>query len=297
MNHNQEIKSNVQNDNHEIITIPTETKWHSICIPQFARIDETNRYFCRYWEINLFGPVFSTLIFAYCYVVFIIATYLYLSIKLKIASIVETSIFLILFLWSFFAASCMDPGFLPYNWSSSKKTWYSWEEQLTYLAISKEQIDFAKSHERAPSSVFSTQSGRFVLRGDHICGWISNWVGKRNHKQFILFGFYGSFLAISMFIWQFFIEINLKRRNITLYYLQIVASILECLFFLILFFTSLHHFILVSKNLTTLQHWKKKETKQLSFIQSLREVFGKDALILWLCPTPAFGKHIELLSE
>ncbi|OHT02237.1 DHHC zinc finger domain containing protein [Tritrichomonas foetus] len=271
----------------------SKNEWHSICCSCFVRIDGTSRYFCRHWEISLGIPIFVIALIIFCFTVFIFANYVdFPSLELKIVSLLEITIFLLLFLWSYFGAMCMDPGFLPYNWSMTRRFFYSWEEQLDFLAIDQEQVNFATSNDLPPNSSFSRSAGRFVVRADHICGWISNWVGKRNHKQFMLMLLYGSIFSSSLFVWRFAAKRSqsLKERSIAIYGCDITACVFECIFAFLLFGDFVIFLDELIKNRTQLDRMKKKNKKKLGCEEAMRQICGNGSIFCWICPTPAFGE-------
>jgi len=185
----------------------------------------------------------------------------------------------------------MDPGFLPYNWIETRKSKYLWQEQLNGLAILKEQFDFALNNPRPIEASFSHSSGRFIIRGDHICGWISNWVGKRNHKQFFLLMFWGSFFVYSLAFPRLLPGPSLENcTNDLIYSLANLASIIEIIIATLLLCGFISEILEIKQNVTKIQKWKniKSDTDN-----GFEEVFGKTSKLMWFIPTPAFNE-IEL---
>lgn len=378
----------IESNNHRF----PSTEWHSICIRQFVHIDGTYRFFFRHWEMHFFAPALLLIITAFVFTVFILTVFYYMSKTLKIVCLVEIIFFLAFFFINYFEAMCMDPGFLPYFWPaikpSQRKFWYSWEEQLTYLAITPKQIEIAsfppftttisdnsndinhdqlqpqttnelngnesqsqvslqtpcntkldKSNQLDDDSIlsyeenannpsntstnqdskqqttnetsklqfasFSRSAGRFVIRADHICGWIANWVGKRNHKHFILFTLYAGIFYISLLLWRIAPKqknsIPLKNRSYTLYILDIVSVVLEVLLTVILFPFFINQIIQLSKGKTQLQLMKENRNyknadnnKKSSCMHEMRQVCGDGNVFCWICPIPAFGKDLNI---
>ncbi|OHT08474.1 hypothetical protein TRFO_22983 [Tritrichomonas foetus] len=171
------------------------------------------RLFFKHWEIKLAFPFLVIFLVGLALMIYSSMTIPYVkSQSLRNFCIVELFITLIFFFWSYFSSVLMDPGFLPYDWSSTRRTKYSWIEQLEGLAINSQQIEYVETHPRPVNSCFSHSSGRLVLRPDHICGWIANWVGKRNHKNFILMMFWGSLFTLSLF-WPRFLPSTTENTN------------------------------------------------------------------------------------
>lgn len=218
---------------------------------------------------------------------------------------------------------------------SQRKFLYSWQYQLTYLATTPEQFEIAyrepikeneanandsnvsvniesedhedpsdqphskshyKNHSKLPFASFSKSSGRFVIRADHICGWIANWVGKRNHKQFILMLLYGSLFSASLFGWRFARKTSIKNKSFGLYFCEIFACVIECFFAFMLMGNCITYVVELSNGRTKLQNMKNNEEKDSktanSSIDAMREVCGYGSIICWICPVPAFGEDL-----
>lgn len=203
---------------------------------------------------------------------------------------------LILFLWAYFAAACMDPGFLPYNWFETRKTKYNWQEQLSGLAIREDQVQYAYDH-RPNIASFSKSAGRFVIRADHICGWIGNWVGKRNHKQFILMNFWGSMYALNLFVWHIpIIQQIMPSEDHSLFFVYILLvffeGCVEIVFAILLFYVFIMSLDDLRKDLTKIKKWKNEKGQDYSCLKATREVFGPGNICCFVFPTPAFSDVI-----
>ena len=275
---------------------PPETEWDYVLPCQWiplARLTEDNRFFFRGIEIK-----FQSLILVFVSSLILFTFFVYYSFVLsqfkgtiKLISIIETLTVTILFLWSYFAAACMDPGFLPYDWYRTQNYWYSWEDQLSGLATTETQIVFVDMHERPNNASFSRSAGRFVIRGDHICDWISNWVGKRNHKQFLLLMFWGILYCFSMPFWSFFADS--KNLSSIQYSMVMISMILEMVFGTSLIIIFILSMALAMRSQTKIQKMKNQEIiNTKSCDESLEEICGKGTKLLWCLPFPAFGKEL-----
>lgn len=272
--------------------VKMENEWRPVCssckIPLVV-LEPKGRLFFRHWEIRPFMPIFVTILISTGVACFFFLHLPYIEGRnTKIACSFFMILFTVLFFWSYFSSVCSDPGFLPYNWALTQKYWYTWEEQLTGLAQTQEQYDFVKDHPRPPHVSFSRTYGRFVIRGDHICDWISNWVGKRNHKQFILMLVYGSCLTLTMLIGIGLMNDRSKNIGQFGYMMVVVCLVFEILFSILLILTTLLNIYQLLDNKTSIEVWNNRNNQKLGVIRSMREICGQDPIICFLCPTPAF---------
>lgn len=214
----------------------------------------------------------------------------------QLPCLISHFITLILFLWSYFGAACMDPGFLPYNWIETRKTKYKWDEQLSGLAITQEQVQYGLDH-RPNMASFSKSAGRFVIRADHICVWIGNWVGKRNHKQFILMNLWGSFYSLNLFSWHIpILKQIFPSDGKPLFFLYILfiffETFIELIFGFVLFYVFIINLDDLRKDLTKIKKWKNENGQEYSCLKAMREVCGPGNICCFAFPTPAFGDVI-----
>lgn len=96
---------------------------------------------------------------------------------------------------NFLIVHFMHPGFLPWNWALTKKSKYTDDELRDGYGVFTEQRDWCRSHSKPARSCYSQTYGFIVVRGDHDCVWINNWVGIRNHRYFMLAVYSGSILS------------------------------------------------------------------------------------------------------
>ncbi|OHT11711.1 DHHC zinc finger domain containing protein [Tritrichomonas foetus] len=275
---------------------PPVTEWLYICPGRcfpLTKLKNYNRFFFREIEIEVGSLVilFVLGLIGFTYCVFFTSVLPQFHRNVSLFALIETTIITFLFLWSYLSASCMDPGYLPYYWYQTQNDWYPWEEQLSGLATTETQCVFVDMHERPNNAAFSRSAGRFVIRGDHICDWICNWVGKRNHKQFFLLIIYGSLYCLSMIFWTLFVKSS--KVSQLRYSLIVVSLVLEIVFAFALIITFVSRFIMVLSNQTQIQVYKNQipEPKE-SWIESLEEICGPGTKLCWFIPTPAFGKEL-----
>lgn len=296
-----------------------QTKWkvkHSLCccgpyvevsIPHSRR----KRYFLRGWECKPFMPIVVVILILFTTISHFVCFFPHQYIAAQIITPIFIAFFLVLFVWSYFAAVCMDPGYLPYNWIQTKKYSYTWQEQLSGLAVTNEQFNFALTKEnRPPKCSFSHSAGRYVIRADHICGWVANWIGKRNHKQFILMNLYGGLFALSLTTGPFFVK-KIFSLPLNLLFTGLFAFSLEISFafsLLAMFGTNL---VDLARNRTKLHRMRDEvnsseqlnektelnETiyeRKISMKDSMQEVCGNSSCLSWLIPLPAFDDSLTI---
>ncbi|KAH0785825.1 DHHC zinc finger domain containing protein [Histomonas meleagridis] len=282
--------------------IPNKTEWYvsckCCCKTPCLRLknDPKNRVFWGFLELGCCMQFIVVVLALFPVCVFAAVVFIHLSLALQIVSTITILFCFIMFFWAYFGASCSDPGFLPYDWIQTQKYTYSWEEQLSGLAITKEQVDYACNN-RPKFASFSRSSGRFVIRADHICGWINNWVGKRNHKQFMLMALWGGLYCIVLLAWHVYGTVKFHEFKSGIFILNILSFAFEFAFGTLLIWVFIQNLIDLKSNTTKIQKWKHERGQQYSFCQSMREVCGKDCFFMWLVPTHAFDENMTLEAE
>jgi hypothetical protein len=267
---------------------------------KFQSVHGHFRYFLRHWECTPCMPITVTILTVFCITVHFVSVVPHLSLPLALISCFLILFFGSIFLSTYFMASCMDPGFLPFTWIESRRFWYSWEEQLNGLAETSDQFEFARAQQnRPPGCSFSAAFGRYVIRADHICGWIGNWVGKRNHKQFMLFNFYGFWLGISLFVFKIIeskpsvLELPTAEK-----WMQLITMGVEALFGLSMIGVFVQLLTDLSQNRTKIQRMRNASGGQdYSCEESMREVCGEGSMICWICPRPAFDESLVIRDD
>lgn len=102
-------------------------------------------------------------------------------------------------LWSYIQAATSDPGYLPERWRQyvaqvgmqlpvvqAQRTW----QFGTATICEKTGLP------RPDRAHYCKVSNKNVLRMDHYCPWLSNCVGFKNHKFFMLLAIYGAMSAV-----------------------------------------------------------------------------------------------------
>ncbi|OHS98041.1 DHHC zinc finger domain containing protein [Tritrichomonas foetus] len=296
------IADKITNDITQIEKTSWKIKHSCCCCGPYIELSVPNkkrkRHFLRHWEFKPGMPIFVILVILYTTITHFVCIF---PLQYFIAQIISPFIivfFLILFLSSYFGAVCMDPGFLPYNWIETKRFKYSWEEQLSGLAVTDSQFAFATSTpNRPPQCSFSHSAGRYVMRADHICGWVANWIGKRNHKQFMLMNLYGGFFSSSLVAGFFCVEGGPLKIDSKYLLPTLPAFCIELSFALTLFSMFATTLVDLKRNRAKIQKMREsagEQTTKISMRQSMEEVCGSGSCCSWCIPTPAFDDTLIL---
>jgi hypothetical protein len=94
-----------------------------------------------------------------------------------------------------------NPGILPWNWSQTRKRSYTDNEIRDGIATTREQVLWARNHDRPGRAYFSRKQGYFILRGDHYCNWTTTWIGINNHRHFIRASYYTVLYVLFLLYW------------------------------------------------------------------------------------------------
>ena len=188
-------------------------------------------------------------------------------------------------LLNYFLARITDPGFLPFNWSLTKKKTFTQEEMRSGIAITSEQADWAKSHDSPNRAWFSGREGYFILRGDHYCPWVGNFIGLKNHKYFLI----GTYSITLYVIFSFILIIYLQFiGKFTLHWFMKCILLGGGLYYLSISITqSLLHSIQISHNSTTIEVMTGNYKKYYhgSRMEGWEEICGlKKYMWLWWLP-------------
>jgi hypothetical protein len=110
----------------------------------------------------------------------------------------------VLFLISYVRIITDGPGYFPFYWPlSSRQTaggaLLGDDSSPSGIMSTDAQKNWADSRPRPNRCILSRVGRRIVIRPDHFCAWTRSWIGKRNHKFFVLFNSWGS-LYILLFM-------------------------------------------------------------------------------------------------
>lgn len=183
----------------------TEYSSENYCGCKVVKIPSLNVTFLNEWEVSLEFPVVVT---------FIIMSSYFLCVCSMLPNIEDASsiwyylisVLAFLFQYSYIRVISDGPGYLPFYYplpgphegDDEGPLLNDMETSPSGIISRKEQYTWAKKHPRPNRCIVSAQARRMVIRPDHFCDWTQTWIGKRNHKFFLLFNIWG-FLYIILF--------------------------------------------------------------------------------------------------
>ena len=259
--------------------------------------------FCGNWLVSPGMPIFVSLISfgdiaIHCWIT-LFETKIFGYIWVPI-----TFLALLMFIICYYKAIYLGPGYFPfyYNWAkqnllppTNDQTVIGTQESFAGVTSNDVQYNWSKMHPQPPRCTMSRLARRFVIRPDHFCGYIGVWVGKRNHKLFILFNLYATL----------FTTLSTVGHIVPFFYLsleddfpKIIANFIFlafCLVFVIMcsqFF--IMHYSMAKKNITSWEKWNGfqdiiQDNNPDHFQENLKEVFGENLDCCHkFCPYSAF---------
>jgi hypothetical protein len=137
----------------------------SCCCCEIAYFPDGDFTMCGHWRRHLRIPILVSISFIITFASFVYDTYdSYPSRPFQIFALTLMSFLAFCIMFAYFAIMCRGPGYVPFNWSRSRKTSFTWREFMDNMVAYREQQDFARSNHGPPRSSFSFEARRFVLR-------------------------------------------------------------------------------------------------------------------------------------
>ena len=201
---NEKVNESMYNDQ---LSVPLVTSYEPICECcglRYTKIPALkNAKFINNWEVSLGYPIAVSFVIISSYCVF-------LFVHTKIIPWLQTwmillmTVLMLLFIVSYFVGILEGPGYLPFYYPFraedvlDKPHITKSDIDLTGIVSTKEQFDYVKNQPTMHRVKFFQSARRIVIRPDHFCAWFATFIGKKNHKLFMLFNIWG-FIYISLF--------------------------------------------------------------------------------------------------
>lgn len=204
----------------------------------------------------------------------------------------------LLAVWSYLRCALTEPGVVPAEWRESYQGYVAEGENMRGWQASK-ATSCRKCQESRPERAHHCSTcGKCVLRFDHHCPWIGNCVGFRNHKFFLLLGFYGT-LTCGLFCWSLFPYIfallaefcgeqgpatMLPHPALLDSAGSTVALLVPSIFLLLLVSLFCSHVCLLAQNMTTVEvHYEGSNPYDVGYRKNAEQLLGAISL-WWLVP-------------
>ncbi|EAX91393.1 DHHC zinc finger domain containing protein [Trichomonas vaginalis G3] len=263
------------------------------CGLDYSKVPIIKAKFLNNWEISLLFPILVSFIILSSYTVFeVILTKVIPWLDWKYQLLM--TILMLLFIISYYVGILEGPGYLPFYYPYKMHEDGEDPHELGGLVTTQEQFDFVKSQIPMQRIKYFKTARRIVIRPDHFCLWFATFIGKRNHKLFFLFNFWG-FIYISLFfgfeVYGLYKIIN--DSQLMKYFVPVIIYIFLAFYFVIMtgHFT-IDVFYHLCKNVTTFELMQKTPPQRrykVSYSEGFIEVFGPvEKWYLWLLPIPAF---------
>ena len=279
--------------------VPKFSEWEQkcdCCGCKLAYFPEIDKYFCNQWECNWKQP---SIVLAVVIISFVFGMWAIIDIfsgLSRILFLVFLSLFFIFWIISFFCAMCRSPGYLPWYWAVQKGTQYTYEEQMDGVITTDAQYNFAYNFSKPERGTLTRKGRRIILRADHICPWISNWVGLKNYRYFFTKLMWTVVMFIIWFVLLGFVIANIVKEgwktNVT-NIAMLICAVPVILFFIFFMIVFIRHIRYLCTNMTTLQELKmerehdEENPYDLGCWNNCSETMGpKACCFLWFIPIP-----------
>lgn len=275
---------------------PDMTQYRHIC--SFLGLDVNKipiikKIFIKDWELSFTFPILVNFIILSSYAVNeIVLTKIIPWLDFNVQFLM--TILMLLFVISYWVGILEGPGYLPFYYPYKMHDDNEDPYELGGVVTTNEQLEFVKQQLPMHRIKFFKSARRIVIRPDHFCLWFASFIGKRNHKLFFLFNFWG-FIYISLFFGfecygLYLITQNSKLMN---YMIPVIIYLFLALYFVIMTGTFTFEITWnLCRNVTQFELMQKDKVPvryKTDFLDGWIEVFGPtDKWYLWLIPIPAF---------
>jgi len=243
--------------------VPMYSEWERKCSCMGCNVSyfpEIKSYFFNQWELNCTFPIIVIILFLLSFICGLMSIFEALKDnKWKLHILIGFCVSFLFWAISYFTAMFRSPGYLPFYWAVEKRHEYTYEEQMDGIITRNEQFAFANCNERPERGSLSRQARRLVLKADHICTWLSNWIGLKNYRFFFLQLVWTFAVFVFWFIIVYF-QVNsyLKTKKFTTTTITMMVLILPDIGFFFFFMkVFINHIRYVIHNDTTLYEFKR----------------------------------------
>lgn len=279
--------------NDKIMHVPKYSEWQQKCdcgCCKIAYFPEIKTYYCNDWEMNCTTAIFSTLIVLLMFAFELWSLIENYSDLVQLGLIIAGSFIHFFYIVSHILTMCVSPGYLPWFWNVERRKYYTQQEKWSGIITNDKQKSFALDGECPERSIVSASGRRIVLRAEVNCGWISNWIGARNIRYFIVMQIW----LFAVFIYYFavfimdMIAIKTNGWKFTVPRLAFFLSILPVLITFIYFiFFIIKSIRLVLHNKSRVFDDQEENPYDVNSFINCMETFGPSwCCPLWLFPLP-----------
>lgn len=283
---------------------PGYTEWNTnscgCCLVH--TVPSLRQVFWGHWEVRLIAPFIAI---SLSFVSFLILTISVLpSFGQEGRCMFPVFLFLyVMFTITFIRIITDGPGYYPFYWGANNippilepTNATSYHDSSPAGIIScDEQFSWAIKQPKPPRSILSKKARRMVLRPDHLSTMAATWIGKRNHKFFILANFY-SCLYFALFV------IYIARKSVmtseeTLFLpFLTVCGVCAAAFFLLSLCFLVKGIIDIFHGRTSWEEWEDTYTSR-GVIRNIEDVCGPGLSCCYFCPiSPWKGMSNEEIS-
>lgn len=268
--------------------------------------------FLGHWEVQPGFPIAVYTIILTSYLLAMFGIYPYFG-KYGIPCSICLSFLCFMFCYSYGRTIIDGPGYYPFYFPMGHDEEAAESDSLlgkndhspSGIVSTQAQIDWVKTRPRPARCIFSTAARRYVIRPDHLCGWTSSWIGKRNHKFFILFNLWG-FLYIAAFtasdILILFSDLTGDILTWSLVF-YLIYSVLGICFGIMTFSFAMQHIVQAMTNVTSWEEWNnisRAKFQRGGCKENMEDVCGpSNKWYLYLCPVSPWLEmtNDEIIAE
>lgn len=278
--------------------LPPLTQWENICSCcglQYNYVPATDERYINHWKIQYGFPIGVEFVIISSYLVAILVHRPNVSFIGPKTTFLLT-VFMILFAYSYVATILVGPGYLPFYFPMKLSQGPTRPDYLSGMVTRGDQLDYSKSQKFPNRTRFFNSAARYVIRPDHLCAWVTSFIGKKNHKLFFLFNFWGV-IYITLFCYcciRTIVETIFTIGPDTAVFFAIVF-LYTALGFSFLFLTgnfTQQNIRQITLNRTQFEIMKDMPAllhRKYPWYRNWEEVFGSiNEWYLWLIPIPAF---------